>query len=502
MSKKASLFFIIFCAFTLPILEAQRGTNQTKARVKSTKRVIRGTRSSKKKSKRKSKVAPPIKKVKKKKRFSPVPQAAILSMPPVVPLEKKVVIKEPKKRIVIFSCKGGGGHTAVSAGLKSYLKDEYDITIVNVFQEVLSPIDTLGTVTFGKVCSEDFYNLCLRCRWTNVVAGFSKAGRSYMMYRQGALENLFADYFCDEKPDLIISVMPYINAALLAIAQKFTIPFLVITNDLDTTNYVNNIYAPTYEKFRYTLAFDDAAMREKIRHAALQKDQSIVTGFPLRPEFFKKKDREAIKKDFNVHPDRPVVMVFMGGAGSLASYRYVRMLSKMHLPLHILVCLGRNERLRRNINKILLPDYVSITVVGFTDRIADLMAISDVLITKPGPGSVCEALESNVPMILDQTGGTIWWEELNVTFMVEHGFAESLTNFNDLPTIFPKYVKNSTHTDAIKEKMRLFKRERFDLNIRPLIKYMVDLNKKELDSKNTGQGARAASDSLTNKIIF
>ena len=78
----------------------------------------------------------------------------------------------------------------------------------------------------------------------------------------------------------------------------------------------------------------------------------------------------------------------------MASYKYVAYLIKMQLPLHILVCIGRNERLRRNINKILLPEDVSLTIIGFTDRIADFMAISDVLITKPGPGSVCEALKS------------------------------------------------------------------------------------------------------------
>ena len=85
-----------------------------------------------------------------------------------------------------------------------------------------------------------------------------------------------------------------------------------------------------------------------------------------------------------------MVMVFMGGAGSLASYRYVRTLAKLAMPMHILVCLGRNMRLSRNINKILLPPEVTLTIIGFTDRIADLMSISDVLITKPGPGSVCE----------------------------------------------------------------------------------------------------------------
>ncbi len=53
-------------------------------------------------------------------------------------------------------------------------------------------------------------------------------------------------------------------------------------------------------------------------------------------------------------------------------------------------------------------------LLGSRTASADLMAISDVLITKPGPGSVCEALRvENVPMILDQTGSTMMGEKRN-----------------------------------------------------------------------------------------
>lgn len=462
--KKSFLFLAIIVAFAASLCDAKQVSKRKKVRFgKKSTRVVKHVPNS----------LSTFRKTHTKK-VIPVPVA------PVVPVKKeqKIVKKAPerKKRIVIFSSTGGGGHTAVSKGLRGYLSKDYEITVVNVFQEVLTSIDTLGAMTFGKICSEDFYNFCLRVRWTNVAGKFVSTGANYISWRQSTLEKLFLEYFSNEKPDLIISVMPTINAALLTVSEKLALPFLVITNDLDTTNYINNINAPRYNRFRYTIAFEDDAIRDKIKAAGFSKEQVVVTGFPLRPEFFKEKDKKAIKKDFNVPEGKPVVMVFMGGAGSLSSYRYVRTLAKMDMPMHILVCLGRNEQLRRNISRILLPEDVTITIIGFTDRIADLMSISDVLITKPGPGSVCEALESNVPMILDQTTGTLWWEEMNISFMVKNGFGESLTNFNDLVTIFPKYIKDKNHTAAIKKKMKAFKRERFDLKICPLIEEMTTFN--------------------------
>ena len=306
---------------------------------------------------------------------------------------------------------------------------------------------------------EDFYNFCLRVRWTNVAGAIVSRGGGYLNWRQGAIEKLLLDYFCDEKPDLIISVMPVINASLLTVAEKLAIPFLVITNDFDTTNYINNIKAPTYPYFKYTLPFDDSDIKEKIKPAEFKKDQIVITGFPLRPDFFKEKNLEIIRRDFEVPDEKPVIMVFMGGAGSQVIYRYVRCLAKMNKPMHILVCLGRNESIRRNINKIMLPDCVTTTVIGFTDRIADLMAVSDVIITKTGPGSMCEALESNVPMILDKQCGALWWEAMNIEFIVKLGFAESLMSFGEC-RLLCKYLDDPDYAYCIKKKMKEFKRER------------------------------------------
>ncbi len=378
-----------------------------------------------------------------------------------------------KKNIVVFSSTGGGGHTAVSGGLCRYLGDRYNVTVLNSLKTIHSPIDTLGTITFGKVCGEDLYNFFLRCGWTNLLRHYSTAGTKYMGWRHGTLVKLTMNYFKEDKPDLVISVIPYLNGALLEACEKLNIPFLVLTNDLDTTNYTVKVHPPYYKKFCYTVPFDDEEVWDKIKALQIPKDQVVVTGFPLRPEFFTPKNVPKLKRKFKMPSGKPIVMVFMGGAGSQSSYRYVRTLARLNMPMHIIVCLGRNERLRRNISKILLPEGVTISVFGFTRRIADLMVISDVLITKCGPGSLCEALCLKVPMILDTTHGIIWWEQLNIDFMMKHRFAEQLSDYNNLEKILPKYFKDSSYTDQVKKRMNSFKYRRFDETIGPLVDQMV-----------------------------
>lgn len=384
-------------------------------------------------------------------------------------------MQPPKKRILVFSSTGGGGHTSVSNGLCTYLKDTYEISVVNIFQEVVSSIDTLSTLTFGRVTGEDFYNFCMVSRWNRAINKYAELGTYLFESKQHMNEKILFDYFKYDQPDLLISVVPFINGALFEVAKKLNMPFLVVTNDFDTSNYVVGIKNPSYKKFRYTLAFEDEMLREKIKDAHIPDEQIVITGFPLRPSFHSPKDPAVIKRDFKIPDNKPVVMVFMGAAGSLMTPRFVRVLAKIDMPMHIIVCLGRNERLRRMINKIMLPPGTSISVVGFTDRIADLMSVSTVVITKTGPGSSCEALESSLPMIHDETQGVLTWERLSADFMASHGFAEGLKSFADLPALLPKYLKDSTYSDEIKDKMRKFPRKHFENVIRPLVEDMMRL---------------------------
>jgi processive 1,2-diacylglycerol beta-glucosyltransferase len=369
--------------------------------------------------------------------------------------------KLKKKKILIFSSKGGGGHTAVAKALHGYLKDDYHITTVNACQDVLSSFDIMQFLTFWRLTGEDFYNFCLQCRWITLLDKFISIGCWGIKHRKEAIEQVILDFVKKQRPDLIISVMPIINFIILHVAQKLNIPFLVLTNDLDTTNYIYGLHNPSYHKFYYTIPFDDSAIRSKIAPAGIPTSQIKVTGFPLRPEFFKEKDKQRIRADFKIPDDKPTIMILMGGVGSMASLRYVKTLARMNLPIHVIVCLGRNEKLRRNINRVILPSHITLSVIGFTDRIADLMAVSDVLITKPGPGSICEAIESDLPIIVDNTYNAPWWEIMNKEFVYNHSFGDILMSFNELKPILTKYIKNPSYIAKIKHNMVNFKKEQF-----------------------------------------
>ncbi len=380
-----------------------------------------------------------------------------------------------KKKILIFTSKGGGGHMSVSKALRNFLEDSYDVTITNFFEEVMCTVDTIKSVTFGRADSEDVYNFCLRHRFTTLANCFTKFGSWVLKYREPLIEPLVLNYIDAKKPDLIVSVIPMVNFAILPVARKHNIPFLVVTNDLDTTNYINGISSINYKKFFYTIAFRDGGIISKFKPAKIPHSQVAVTGFPLRAEFFdSNKNQVAIKKDFDIPLDKKVVMVLMGGAGSFACYSYVQTLLRLKNTMHVVVCIGRDEKLRKLISRLKLPSHISISIVGFTERISDLMSVSDVLITKSGPGSICEAIASGLPLLIDQTSGTLFWESLNIDFVKKHNLGEVITKFNDVSSKINKFLEDSTYICSVKRRMsRLQSGLNFRKRIRCLVKKIM-----------------------------
>jgi len=360
----------------------------------------------------------------------------------------------PRKKVgLVFMSKGGGGHISVSNALKNYL-DEYEIVIANFFEDVMPSIDTIRSLTFGKASGEDIYNFCLQNRFVSLANGFTRLGAWTLRQRSAQIEPLLFDFVIKQKPDFIVSVIPVVNFAILEVAKKLNIPFIVVTNDLDTTNYINGISKICYNKFYYTISFSDRDIYRKFRSAHIPKKQVTVTGFPLRPEFYESnKNKSQIKRDFQIPENKQVVMVLMGGAGSFVCYRYVKTIMRMKKPMHIVACIGRDERLRGLITALPFPPHITISVVGFTNRVSDLMAVSDVLVTKAGPNSICEAMASNLPVLIDQTTGNIWWETLNVDFVIKNKIGDIVKRFKEVNNKITKFLEDAEYVKSIKARM-------------------------------------------------
>jgi len=91
--------------------------------------------------------------------------------------------------------------------------------------------------------------------------------------------------------------------------------------------------------------------------------------------------------------------------------------------------------------------------VGFTQDVDCYMALSDFFIGKPGPGSISEALQFNLPVIVECNGRTLPQERYNAQWVTEKKLGVVLNSFGKIndgvqkllePATFAEYSANAS----------------------------------------------------------
>ena len=276
--------------------------------------------------------------------------------------------------------------------------------------------DIFSTITRNKYSGEELYNKFIPQKNFGLIKWFYSFGAWYINYRRKKIHTILRNYFIEHKPALIISVIPIVNYIVLDIAQELNIPFLLIPTDLDATMYLRNIHNPSYKKFYIGLAFENEYIMKPIEKALISKENIYIIGAPLQRDFFTQHDKSLLKEQYAINENKLIIMVLMGARGSHDIEEYAAQLLRIQTPIHLLICFGKNEESKKKLISLSIPSHITMSIIGFTTHIADYMEISDILITKSGSQSVCEAFYKNVPAFLDATATLLPWEAFNHFF--------------------------------------------------------------------------------------
>ncbi len=155
----------------------------------------------------------------------------------------------------------------------------------------------------------------------------------------------------------------------------------------------------------------------------------LATGIPISGRFSLKHDSKAVRRRMGLRDDQPILLVLSGGFGMGPVEEILVALDNVSQPFQTVVVTGRNEELRRELAG---QDRKHPThILGFALNMHELMAISDLIISKPGGLTSSEALALGKPLfILNPIPGQ---EAANSDFLLERGAAIKVNRVEDLP---------------------------------------------------------------------
>jgi processive 1,2-diacylglycerol beta-glucosyltransferase len=156
-----------------------------------------------------------------------------------------------------------------------------------------------------------------------------------------------------------------------------------------------------------------------------------VTGIPVKLEIAEPKPADAMRARHGLPADGPIVTLFGGGLEPRRARLVVQRLLQGDTPGLLIVAAGRSNEITTVIAD--LPDGPSMRLrkLGQIDYVDDLVAASDLVITKSGGLIVSEVLARGTPMVVfDPIPGQ---EEWNADFVAGSGAGLQLRQAESVP---------------------------------------------------------------------
>ena len=189
----------------------------------------------------------------------------------------------------------------------------------------------------------------------------------------------------DLKPDVIFSKGGFVSVPVVLAGKKCKVPVIIHESDM-TPGLANKIAIPSATKvccnFPETLEY-------------LPKEKAVLSGSPIRQELLTG-DKEAALEFCGFSSDKPVILVIGGSLGSVAVNNAVRSALPELLKTFQIVHLCGKGKIDETFNDT--PGYKQYEYIK--EELADIFAMSDIVISRAGANAICELLALHKPNLL------------------------------------------------------------------------------------------------------
>ena len=322
---------------------------------------------------------------------------------------KKMTTRKP--HIVFYFSDTGGGHRSAAEAIIEAVHIAYKN---NVTTEMVDFFKEYAPLPFNHVGAMYPYMVKAPRLWR---AGFyatdGRAQARMITATTWPIASRGAKALVRQHPaDLIVTVHPFANTFALRALGKDRPPFINVVTDMVTT------HALWFDKRADLILVPTKQARDNAIRFNMPSEKVRVVGLPVADKYCKPLGRKStLRKKLGWTLDKPIVLLVGGGEGMGPLAKTARAIDASGLDVGLVVVCGRNQRLKATLEAETWENPTFI--YGFTHNMPDFMRASDFIVTKAGPGSIAEALNAELPIILySKLPGQ---EDGNVTFVEEEG---------------------------------------------------------------------------------
>jgi UDP-N-acetylglucosamine:LPS N-acetylglucosamine transferase len=337
------------------------------------------------------------------------------------------------KQVYLMIYDLGGGHRSIANALHEVIKQHnlsWQVHIVEFFHDII------GTDAPHNV----YNNFVLKKKWAKIINEpiLVPSFKLQVRIRYQAWRSLLENYWQEHQPDLVVSLLPYVNKLLKDSLERTFPKSPFVTCMTDFADVPPNLWIEPQEQF---LVCPSQIAVEQAKSYNYSDERIIQTsGVVIHPRFNEPKncDRSSERQSLGLDPNLPTGLVLFGSYGSPEMIEIAKNLEKSDLKLQLIFICGRNEELANKLKNI--PSRLPKLVEGFTKEIPYYMDLSDFFISKPGSVGISEAVARKLPVITECNSITLFQERSAAAWLENKQFGIVVNSFVDIERAVAKLI--------------------------------------------------------------
>jgi processive 1,2-diacylglycerol beta-glucosyltransferase len=346
------------------------------------------------------------------------------------------------KKIIIAYASYGGGHLSAAKNLKEYIElnyPNYKVYLFDCMKYINKVIDKVCGSTYSKLTTDIpwFWGKIYYHTQEPIFGKIVSLSNKILSYKlRGILKEI--------EPDIIISTHFFVSHMFSILKQKKKLPAKLATIITDYGDDPYNEWTTNHEFVDYIFVAHNE-IKNKLIENNIPENKIFNTGIPVSNKFLINYNKSEIFNTLNLNENKKTILFFGGGELGLGKTKTLKIFENIvnnFKDIQLIAVAGKNENLKNNFEKIVFENNMqeNIRVLGFTDKIAELMSISNLVITKPGGLTSTECLVSHVPILaINPIPGQ---EEENANFLEKNGAAIWLKKSDDISSVLYNLLNN------------------------------------------------------------
>lgn len=346
-------------------------------------------------------------------------------------------------RLLILTVSAGNGHSKAAEAIEDCLNryhSNVEVQIIDTLKYINPVVDKLVVGSYLKTLRKTpfiYAKLYKYAETEDAISTFSGLVNDVLSLK---LKGLIDEF----NPDVILCTHPFPLEMLSILKRKgkTTVPVAAVLTDYAPHSFWFYSYIDAY-----VIPHEDFVT--DLIEKGISKEAIYPLGIPVNQDFLNPIEVDNVYNEFDLDKNK-LTLLLMGGSLGIGNIKDIfENLAFSSLNVQLIACTGSNTKLKNQLDNISSRCNKKTVILGFTNKINELMSVSDIIISKPGGLTITEALIKHLPfIIISPIPGQ---EERNADYLLNSGIAARIKNSENIVPLLNQLTSSPNRLNQMRQ---------------------------------------------------